>query len=393
MSTAAIAKTGPRVQRNPKALIIGPTPPPYHGNAVYTELILRSDLLRRAYALIHLETADRRDLENMGRLDIRNVALALRHLAQLARLLIGERPDVVYIPVAQNALAAFRDVCLMALCRIAGVPIATHLHGSEYREFYQRSGSLMRALIRFSSRWVAAAGVLGENLRGIYAGLVPEERVVVAPNGIADPFAAAPAARLPDGRVQITYLGALYRPKGILDLLEAAALVECGSDLRFVFAGAWVSDDDRTAAEDAIRRLQLEQRVEFVGVVAGAAKLDLLRTSDVLVFPGVQPEGLPLVILEAMAAQLPVVSTDRGAIADAIRDGETGLLVPAGNPAAIAAALDRLARDPELRARLGKRGRARFLERFTDTRAVEHLVRLLDCARNGERVAHPVENR
>jgi glycosyltransferase involved in cell wall biosynthesis len=124
-----------------------------------------------------------------------------------------------------------------------------------------------------------------------------------------------------------------------------------------------------------------EGGVEFVGRVDGEAKWGLFERADLLVFPGYQPEGLPLVILEAMAAGLPVVSTDTGAVRDVVVDGVTGLIVDKRNPAALAAAVRRLAGDSGLRRRLGEAGRERYLAEFTEERCARRLVSLFDIAR------------
>jgi glycosyltransferase involved in cell wall biosynthesis len=150
-------------------------------------------------------------------------------------------------------------------------------------------------------------------------------------------------------------------------------------------AGSWMSDETRATTLQHMARLGLEGAVRFPGVVTGADKTELLLGTDVLVFPGVQAEGQPYVILEAMAAGAAVVSTPKGAIEDMVADGETGFIVPAESPAAIADAVARLLDDAPLRRRFGAAGRARYLERFTDERV---LVTMLDwlagVARRGE---------
>lgn len=396
-------------RRRRRVLIIGPTPPPYQGMAVFTEMLLRSPVLGAAYEVLHLDTADRRGLDNMGRLDLGNVLLALRHAWELAWLVARHRPDVVYVEVSQNEWAYLRDAVFIGVARALGARVVTHLHGSHFREFYETARPPFRWVVRRSSRWLSGALVLGEGLRGIYEGLVPAERVRVAPNGIADPFPegapertgsrgrgaehrrndsighagstaqgeqAGPAQARP---LTVAYLGALFRPKGFIELLRAAALLRDEEpELRFVFAGPWVSDEERAEATELVAREGLGSIVSFPGVVSGEAKRDFLREADIFVFPGIQAEGLPLVILEAMAASLPVVSTPVGAIPDAVIDGETGLIVPPGDPAALAAAIRRLASDASLRERMGRAGRERFLAKFTDQRCAEQLVAALD---------------
>ncbi len=368
--------------RRRKVALVGPTPPPYHGNAFWTRQLLGSAELSAHYDVVHLETADRRSLANMGRLDARNVVLALRHAAGLARLIRREQPDVVYIQIAQNALACLRDALLLAVAHGSGRRVAVHLLGSDYGRLYRESGAALRWVMRRSARWFDAAAALSEGLRPVYEGLVPPERVHVAPEGIPDPFPEGPprrerAARAP---LTVTYLGMLFRPKGILELLRAAAALRgTAPPLRFVFAGPWYSEEDRSAADELIRTHGLEDTVSFPGVVDGEAKRRLWCDTDIFVFPGWQPEGAPFVVLEAMAAGVPVIATTVGATPDVLAGG-AGVLVPPADVPALVEGIRALAQDPAQRRRLGAAARARFLSDYTDARAALAVVALLEHA-------------
>lgn len=372
----------------PKLLIVGPTPPPHHGMTTATLALLESPTLNAAYRVVHLETADRRSQDNMGRLEIRNIVLALQHAARLAGLLVRHRPDLALLPVSQNRWAYVRDAVFILLLRLGRVRILTHLNGAGFRTFYETTDPITRWVVRTTSGWVHGVGVLGEGLLGIYDGLVVPSRVHVLPNGIPDPFPHGPPARNggPDGgrddsRVtRITYLGTLIRSKGFPELLAVAGrLRDAGTRARFVFAGAWNSDGERREALEAVERLALEDVVEFVGVVSGDAKRTILEQADIFVLPTrYPPEGQPFAILEAMAAGLPIVSTPRGAIADMVEDGVNGILLPEGDDAALTAALRRLVVAPAERAAMGQASRRRFLERFTEEAMTRRLVAVLD---------------
>jgi glycosyltransferase involved in cell wall biosynthesis len=230
----------------------------------------------------------------------------------------------------------------------------------------------MRALIRASCRMLAAAWVLGPNLRECFAGLVPSERVRVVPNGVPDPG----AARSRSSRAfTVLYLGQLSASKGVDDLIAAFESADL-PDARLVLAGAWLTRGD----EERIRRAlaATRARIEWVGPVDAEAKARTLGGADVLVLPVRQPEGQPLVILEAMAAGLPVIATRRGAITDVVHDGVTGLLVPEADPGALARALERLARDPALRERLGAEGRRLWMRAFTEEHAMARVAEALE---------------
>jgi glycosyltransferase involved in cell wall biosynthesis len=369
----------------PTLLVIGPTPPPHHGMTTFTLALLGSATLRARFRLVHMETADRRSHENMGRLDAHNVMLGLRHAAVLAWLLARHRPDLVYLGVSQNRWAYVRDAVFMTLCRLARVRIFTHLHGGGFRAFYEGSGRPMRWLIRRTSWWLAGAGVLGEGLRWIYEELVPEDRIHVVANGVADLFPEGAPERAGTRPPRITYLGTLIRSKGFPDLLRVMArLRAAGVEATLVLAGPWNSEEERGEAEAAVARDGLGDAVEMAGVVDGEAKRRLLADAAIFVLPTrYPPEGQPLSILEAMSAGLPVVSTPRAAIPDMLDHGVTGLMVPEGDDAALEAALRRLVESPSERAAMGAAGRAKYLKGFTEEKMIERLSAVMDTVLEG----------
>jgi len=350
-------------------LVVGPLPPPHHGGAVATRTLLESPLAER-YRLVHLDTTDRRGMDNIGRLDPGNIRLALLHGLRFVRLLRFESPALVYVPLAQNRLGFLRDVLFMVPTLFSKARLVVHVHGGGFRAFHDGTDPVMRALIRRCLAGVDRAIVLGERLRPMLAGLVPDGRVTVVPNGIADPYGGLltrPAANgSVDGGCHVVYLGTLMAAKGFLDLLAAAARLKSAlPGVRYTFAGEFYRPDDRDRAMRCVEG-QLEDVVTFAGTVDGERKAELLRSADIFVFPTHYPyEGHPYVILEAMAAGLPVVTTARAAIAETIEDGASGLLVPEHDPEALDAAIVRLATSPELRAKLGEAARTRFLSRYT----------------------------
>lgn len=375
----AAAVAGPR---RPKVIIIGPTPPPYHGMTTVTRTLLESDVLQRSYEVLHLDTADRRSQENMGRFDWTNAALALRHAGRLAGLVLRHRPDAVYVQVSQNAWAYLRDALFIIIAKVLGARVLTHLNGGGFRDFYEAANPPTRWLIRWTSGLLDGAAVLGRGLRWIYGGLVPEDRIFVLPNGIPDPMSEGPAGGETAG-VTVTYLGTLIRSKGFPLLIRAAERLRSeGLSVRLVCAGSWYLDEDRVEAESLVSDLGLTDAVEFPGVVTGTAKERLLRETDIFGFPtSYPPEGQPFVILEAMAAGLPIVTTGRGAIPDMVETEVNGIVVPEGDLDALSGALRRLVEDPELRSRMARASRRRYEEQFTDEHCARRLVELLDTVR------------
>ena len=165
----------------------------------------------------------------------------------------------------------------------------------------------------------------------------------------------------------MTCVGTLHEVKGQRHLIEAAALlVERGIDLEITFIG---DGPDRAELEARVAELGLGTRVTFAGQRRRAEVLERLAATDVLVAPSVptaegKREGLPVVLIEALAAGVPAVASDLSGIPELVETDVTGILVPPGDAPAIADALERLARDPALRARLAAGGRARVAAEF-----------------------------
>lgn len=376
---ARLERAGVPRDGRPPLLVIGPTPPPVHGVSAYVGMLAAFLPLRARFRVRTLDIADRRGLENIGRWDLVNVTLGLRHLLELAGTLAAHRPKVTYVPVAQSAPAFFRDVLFVTMSRLAGSRPVLHVHGGGFRAFHEDSGAFMRFLIRWTLGRAAQVWVLGEGLRGQVEHLVPAQRVRVVANGVPDPLDGDPAwapgaaggARPPSrddaAPLRLLFLSQVSAWKGVEVVLAAAeSLVAEGTPFHLTLAGGWAREAERRTLGPRIRALEEAGVLHVPGVVTGTAKDRLLLGSDVFLLPTRYPlEGQPLAILEAMSAGLPVVATPRAAIPDMVVDGETGFLVPEGDPEAVVRAVRALAEDRGACRRLGAAGRARYEARFT----------------------------
>jgi glycosyltransferase involved in cell wall biosynthesis len=264
--------------------------------------------------------------------------------------------DVVHFHTARaHALAPFcrraglrRVVTRRMDYRPAGGPYARFLYNHAVDRVIAISDSVRRVLLD--------AGVRADHIRVVPSGIDPGASVA--------PAAAGAAVRaewgVPEHAPLAVLVGSLERRKGARVLLAAAAAVP----------GLWVVFCGDGSEAPALRgaAAPLGDRVRFAGFRHDVPAC--LAAADVVVLPSLH-EGLGIAALEAMAATRPVVASRTGGLAEAVADGETGLLVPPGDPDALAAALARLAADPALRRRLGEAGRVRLLARFTSARMAE----------------------
>lgn len=221
-------------------------------------------------------------------------------------------------------------------------------------------------------------------------------RTVVIPCGV-DPRLFRPRApRAPDGLFRVACVAGLRDYKGHRFLLDAVALLrDRGVPVRCELAG---DGPERRALQRRAAALRLGDRVAFRGAEPQDRVSALLAASDAMALPSVvTPEGMmdgiPVALMEAMAMGVPVVATRVSGIPELVEDGRTGLLAPPRDPAALAAALERLHRDPALAARLGAAGRARVLARYDLRRSAARLRALLAAAAEGRALPGEAERR
>jgi glycosyltransferase involved in cell wall biosynthesis len=355
----------------PRLIVIGPLPPPYHGVTVSTSLVLSNRELRERFNVDHVDTSDHRSGANVGTWDVRNAQLALRALGRLLVRLRGER-GIVYLPLSQGTPGFLRDSVFIQASAAASWKVAVHLRGGEFDEFYDRKHRALRRWIELTLARVDALAVMGESLRSIFTGLVPDDRIAVVPNGTPEPSL--------DGAIRdpklVLFLSNMRERKGVAQAVEAARIVlHDEPEARFLFVGEWESAElSRRLGQVSGER----EQIRFEKAVSERERDKLFGSASVFLFPPVGPEGHPRVVLEALAAGLPVVTTNRGAIAETVVDGESGFVLGQPSPNELAARLLQLLRDPVLRDRMSQAARRRYVERFTQAHADQALADWLE---------------
>jgi glycosyltransferase involved in cell wall biosynthesis len=213
--------------------------------------------------------------------------------------------------------------------------------------------------------------------RDLIANGVPRDKVVTIYKG-HDPAwyrDVTPAARgalgIPDGAFVIALVANNRPRKGVPVLLESARYLPADTPLHFLLVGAGMDDD---AIRDQVAAGPLADRYHLLGYRDDV--LGLVAACDGAVLPAIRREGLPKTVIEAMALGLPVVVTRTGGSPELIVDGECGYVVEPGDPRGLAAALQRLADDPEHARAMGANARARLAGRFGVAQGVASLVSL-----------------
>jgi len=288
----------------------------------------------------------------------------------LWKLLRRLQPDVVHThhfsPLLHTVSAA----------RLAGVPRLVH---TEHSWQYLEHRPAHRRALRWMSRLSDAFVVVGSSMAPYYRDhvQVAPEQLRVIPNGIdtdryrpaADVAAARRAHGLPPGLLVGT-AGRFFAVKDYGLLVRAGALlVPSHPDLHLVMIG---DGPERAALEGLAGELGVEGHVHFLGWRSDAS--DLLPLLDVFALSSLS-EGLPLVVLEAMACGVPVVTTPVGDLPEVVSEGRTGFFFPIGDAGALAGVLRHLLVADSSRRALGRAARTRVVEHYSERAMVEGYVR------------------
>src|SRR4051812_41540665 len=301
----------------------------------------------------------------------RKALVALQALGRVLRA-IARGPVVLHVHSACDT-SFWRKAVFMAVGFAAGCPVIFHLHGGRFIQFYEKEcGPLGSRLIRYFLRRASCIVVLSEAWAEWVRGVSGNPRIVCVPNPVLGRVPRRPAPE----RDSILFLGLLCEGKGVYELIEAFAslrrrLGAARPDLRLVCAG----QGDSAPYEAHARRFGVADEVIFPGWVEGTARDAWMARAAVFALPS-HAEGMPMSLLEAMAAGIPSVVTAVGSVPEVVEDGVNGLLVEPRDVQGLERALARALEDDEFAARVAEKAPETVRRRFAGGAVLAELERV-----------------
>ncbi len=311
----------------------------------------------------------RKDRIRAGRIDLIALARLPIFVFRLSRRIRAIRPDLVHTNSLKSALYGG------AAGRMAGVPVVWHIRDRIAPDYLPRNAV---RLVHLAARVLPAAVIANSNstletLPGIRRGRVLYNPILI-PDSVEESPGSVPRV---SGTTVVGIIGRLAEWKGQHVFLEAFADAFAGTDVRGRVIGSALFGEDAYAhgLEEQAERLGIASQIEFCGFREDI--WEELNQLDVLVHCSVTPEPFGQVVLEGMAAGLPVIASAAGGPAELITSGIDGLLTPPGDAVELAAALRQLHNSTELRTELARAARVRSLA-FTPARAAAQLLTLYE---------------
>ena len=230
------------------------------------------------------------------------------------------------------------------------------------------STRLEKSLINASARITAVSNEVRESMKDYGADI---ERITVVHNGVdINRYSISNRDRV---KGNLVFVGRLDLRKGIFDLIKAATYVD-DPDMRLKIVGKGPLEP---LVRKRIKALNLQKNVELLGHVSEDRLIELYQTSEAFILPSLY-EGLPTVLLEAMACGAPCISTSVGGVPEVLHDHVDGLLIPPGNPMAMADAIRKIQNDRSLQKKLGQNARKLITSEFSWTRMADRFISLYE---------------
>lgn len=300
----------------------------------------------------------------VGGNNIKKILMFILSYGRIAVNMIFRRPHIIYMHMSYRG-SFHRKNALHRLSRIFGVKTIIHLHGSEFKDWYDGSDLKVQAqikkLLKESSKFI----VLGQRWEETIKNIEAETNTVVVTNTIRIPEVRV---SVPKDVVSFLFVGVLIERKGVRDLIHAVGqLKDRGVDLtacHFNIAGSGVLDSELKALTE---ELGIEKSIHFLGWVGVEDKESVMMENHILILPSYN-EGLPIAILEAISYGMPVIATDVGDVSSAVLDQENGFLFKAGDVSHLAQLIELMILESQkgLWQRMSDKSREIAIDRFDE---------------------------
>ena len=283
-------------------------------------------------------------------------------LVRVLRCVHRWRPAVLYVATAHTWQSLLRDISLALAVTRRGPSLVLHLHGSR-SDMLGRPGQVCFTLCsKWLMRRAEAVMLLSTEEQRQWQGSCPNVRFEVVVNPFVPEAVVDHARRAPGAFTRewvLLVVARLMRPKGVFELLEALEIVRRGRPCRLVMAGTGPAADELAMRA---KSLGIAHAVDMLGYVSGPALASAYTSADIFVLPSYHDEGFPLSVMEAMASGLPIVTTRIRGCADHLAPDVNALFVPPRDAPSVAAAIERLLDDDDLRLRMGRANAAKVAE-------------------------------
>ncbi len=358
-----------------RILFIVPLPPPIHGSSMMCEYIRQSQLINNEFECDYINLSTSRSIDEIGKGGIRKYLRMIAILGKTFWKLFTKKPALCYIALTCHGNGFLKDAPFALLCKLFGCKLIIHQHNKGMSNDLKSHWrvKLLKAVYKNSS-----VILLSWKLYPDIKAIVGREQIKICPNGIPDNSSLSVPKISTNPISNILFLSNLIPSKGVYILLDALKILK-DKGYQFIcnFVGGESTEISADTFTQAISDRELNKYVKYLGKKYGTEKNEIFANHDIFVFPTFyNNECFPLVLLEAMQAGLPCISTDEGAIPDLLDN--TGIIVKPRNSKQVADAIEKLISDKELYSVLSQNSQQRFKTNYTISSFEQNILAILN---------------
>lgn len=357
-----------------KILILGQTPPPFHGQAIMQKYLVDANWNWCEKKHIKLDYSG--SSQEVGKFTLSKIIKLLTIILRVWLEYSKKKIDILYYPPAgPNKIPFYRDIVTLFFIRWCTDKIIFHFHSGGFDLLYNKLSLFEKFLARKIYKKPNAAIVLLDSFQNEIKWIKPLKIYSIA-NGVEDHYQNKNNF-YNSGKIKILSVGLLSESKGIFIAFDAAkALKEKKYDFEWNFLGNWESEKIKREASNKLSAYGLNKNINFLGPIEGNTKWKFYNEAEIFCFPTFENEAMPLVILEAMMMSLPIVSTNWRGIANMIDNEKNGILVKIKNPLELFEAMVKLILNKNLRNELGRNAREKYLNQFTINKHLQEIEKV-----------------
>jgi len=339
-------------------------PPPIHGVSKINQFIFGSDVINQGFEKSLLKINFSRNIQDLRKFSLKKILTAIRLFFQLIINVQKFKPDLVYFSLMPVGIGFLRDLTYVWILKIFKRKVIYHLHNRGIARYAKKRywNKLYCYVFNHANVIHVSDGLMKTEIEILN---LTHSNLFIQPN-TTDSFSIIKKKRSVNS-FNIMFFSNLFDEKGLMILLNAfLAVKQAIPNVLLQVYGASRGGKQDAEYNKFVLQNNLQNKVYFKGFLNGENKAEALQMTDIFVFPSYfSEECFPLVLLEAMQAELPIVATKIGAIPEMIQDGKEGILIDLNDHVQLAKKIIILARNERLRKELGKNAYIKFIENYT----------------------------
>ncbi len=310
-----------------KILLIGPLPPPITGNSLANKIVVEN--LPKYYPntfVDYINTSYPTFKEDIGKFSLKKVFTYAKQYKGMYKIL---KTDKVYMTTGQTFFGVLKYAPYIYFSKLLNKELIVHIHGDYLWQEYEKLNGIKKKIFKHLLSKFDKGIVLSKTLRRNLTPFLPNDKVFELPNFVEDYLFNIDIKKKLEknfNELRIIHLSNLMKEKGILDFLQA--LIELKKE-GIAFKAKIAGNIDDKLKDEIIKYLnELKDNTEYLGVISGQEKKDMLEWGNIFVFPTYYKiEGQPISVLEAMATGNIILTTNQGGISNIFKEKENGFYI------------------------------------------------------------------